>query len=73
MSIMPAGYDDWLERPIQEMYETSDAYVEFCETHDLDPDEDNWTAFHEYEEGLREDGEERRAEARAEREVDYGD
>ena len=44
-----AGYDAWLERPYQDMIEESDRYYEWCEEHDMDPDdEDAVTAYNLY-------------------------
>lgn len=34
-----AGYDQWLERPYQDMIEESDRYFDWCEDNDLDPDD----------------------------------
>lgn len=35
-------YDAWLERPYQTHYAQNDAYFDWCESNDLDPEEDHW-------------------------------
>lgn len=60
------SYDAWLERPYQERAAESDAYVSWCESNDLDPDDDHWDAFRDAMDQAREDFEVERAEARAE-------
>lgn len=42
-----AGYDAWLERPYQEMCEAADAFVDWCEANDIDPDDPNAEALFE--------------------------
>lgn len=35
------NYDQWLERPYQNMMEESDKFVDWCDAHDWDPDDPN--------------------------------
>lgn len=43
------GYDQWLERPYQDMIDEADRYFEWCEEHDFDPDDpDSENAYHEF-------------------------
>lgn len=35
-----AGYDAWLERPYQDMIAEADAFYDWCEANDIDPDSD---------------------------------
>lgn len=44
-----AGYDAWLERPFQEECERAEAYQNWCEAHDLDPESmDAKDAYNDY-------------------------
>ena len=36
-----ANYDAWLEAPYQDAIEAADHYYTWCETHDLDPDNED--------------------------------
>lgn len=36
-----ANYDSWLERPYQDAIEQSEAFVDWCEEHNIDPDDPN--------------------------------
>jgi len=43
------NYDAWLERPYQQQMEEADRFFDFCEDHDLDPDDpDSMTIYSDY-------------------------
>lgn len=52
-----ANYDSWLEAPYQQMMAESDAYYDWCEANDLDPEapeseqlyEDSWAADYDFD------------------------
>lgn len=60
------SYDSWLEAPYQERADATDAYVEWCEENDHDPDGDFWDDFEQYSIDRAEDAAMERAEAAAE-------
>lgn len=61
-----AGYDAWLERPIQRSYELRAAFEDFCDAEGIDHDDpDARERYDEYVEGAAEAAAEARAEARA--------
>jgi hypothetical protein len=63
------SYDSWLEAPYQRMYAEGDAFVFWCEQHDVDPDADDaWDRYESDVADAREAAAEARAEAMAERE-----
>jgi len=44
-----AGYDRWLVAPMESMMEEADRFFEFCEDHDLDPDDpDSQVIYSDY-------------------------
>lgn len=51
-----AGYDSWLEAPYQQMCAESDAFYDFCEANDIDPEKDG--AEQAYQDWLSEQYEE---------------
>ena len=62
-----AAFDRWLTTDPNEMSAAQeDAYVDWCEAHDLDPDGDHWDAFIEYQQDLADDYAADVAEAAAE-------
>jgi hypothetical protein len=61
------NYDAWLEAPIQRTYAEGDAFVDWCETNDVDLDDDR--AERLYQEAIETD-QEREAEDRAERRIE---
>lgn len=61
------NYDAWLEAPIQRAYAEGDAFVDWCEANDVDPDDDR--AERLYQEAIETD-QEREAEDRAERRIE---
>jgi hypothetical protein len=60
MSDLP-GYDRWLERPFQRVAEESEAFLTWCETNELDPDDPK--SFLAWEEVLNDDRVEAAADA----------
>ena len=62
-----AAYDRWLTTDPREMSAgEEDAYVNWCEENDLDPYDDHWEAFNEYQQDLADDYAAEVAEAAAE-------
>ena len=57
------SYDGWLEAPYQRMYAEGDAFVDWCERRDIDPESED--AYDRYQADL-DDAREAAAEARAE-------
>jgi hypothetical protein len=49
------GYDDWLERPYQQRFDTQDAFEKFCEEVGEDPDTENEELWERFEEARRGD------------------
>lgn len=59
------AYDDWLVAPYEEAAERADAFTDFCEAHDLDPDDPGAEdAFDAHLEAAAEEAELARSEAR---------
>lgn len=48
------NYDSWLEKPYADAAERSEEYERFCESYDLDPDEDNEREFEDYLDAMNE-------------------
>lgn len=42
-----SSYDAWLEEPYQRAYAAQDAFIEWCEAEDVDPDDDD--AYEQWE------------------------
>ena len=62
-----AAYDRWLTTDPREMSAgEEDAYVNWCDVNDLDPYDDHWEAFTEYQQDLADDYAIEAAEAAAE-------
>jgi hypothetical protein len=67
------GYDAWLEAPYQRRYEEADAYHDFCESMDLDPDTDEAeNEWQDHNEAMADAQAEAQAEARLEARWDEG-
>lgn len=50
------GYDAWLERPYQDACEAADRFLDWCETHNMDPDDpDAETFYNDYIDSLWEE------------------
>lgn len=50
-----ANYDAWLERPIQDAYAREDAFTDWCEREDVDPEApDAYARYEEWEQGQAE-------------------
>ena len=60
-----AGYEYNLARQWDDEQEDGEAYVQWCEDNNLDPDDPNWESFIDHMEFQRELGEEYRAEMAA--------
>jgi hypothetical protein len=62
-----ANYDQWLEQPYQDMYAETDEFLDWCETHNMSPDDsasdlayvawidEQTDNYWEYEDGYEED------------------
>ena len=65
-----AGLDSWLEAPYTNAAADEAAYERWCEANDLDPSEDHYAVFYQWQEdeyeSAREDAQIARAEARKE-------
>lgn len=60
---MFGNYDAWLEAPYQTRAADDAAYVDWCESRGLDPDEDHLAEFEEAVDSAAEDAAAERAEA----------
>lgn len=50
------GYDSWLERPYQDAMEESERFTDWCEEHNIDPDDpDAETMYMDYIDASYED------------------
>lgn len=59
-----ANYDAWLEKPIQDAYARGDAFIDWCEREDVDPDApDAYARYEEWEQEQAEADAESRAES----------
>ena len=51
-----ANYDSWLERPYQDACEAADAFIDWCEDHNIDPEHpDAETLYNDYIDSQYED------------------
>lgn len=64
------GHQAWLEEPYARAARMGDAYDEFVEAHDLDPEGDHWQAFEDALAGRAEDAQIARGEAREDNDYD---
>ncbi len=60
------GYDAWLEAPYVQRGDEQEAYEQFCEERDLNPEFDHWDEFEDWKRDTLEDRAVEAAEARAE-------
>lgn len=68
------SHQTWLEAPYQAAEEAGEAFLDWCENNDLDPNETEFSEFEEAMEDAEEDAYLRAAEARAEaREADWNE
>jgi hypothetical protein len=67
-----SSYDAWLEAPYVEAAAKGDAYANWCEENDKDPEEDHWDEFEQEMADRADDAAEERAEAmREDRDRDW--